>query len=982
MRPFYALCLVILIWIPLFPVRSNMIDGSDVYATLEGTSLLMDQGKDYFLFYEQEDLEKINKIVSPSTIYPHLQAMRVHVEMDSLQALRSLFSIQIFPDNSFDNYHTPILPQQTQFDSDIAEMLGLDLLWQMGYNGSETVIAIMDNGIDFTHPLLQGKEVETMNFARPGTNACKTHGTPVAGLTAASNTAEMSGMAFGAKLVDVQLGCYGLSLTGDFLGAFDYLLAMNDSINVINTSFGGYAPPWDIIVEKFTNAGMILVGSAGNEGPTSHSTSPGGPGNSLHGISVGAVDATGELVSYSSRGPSYDMLYKPDILAPGDGIKSIDVDGGYSDVSGTSFASPIIAGGIATLISGLEKEGIIWNPGLIKAALMKSGDNSINDELAYGQGIANFSRMYEIIKAGLTNDNISKIVEITPHLGPISYLKALPKGMNVELPLTVVSSHPTEITIQIDGNISSYLSTPDLSNAYSQKIKLRLETNEIPENSVISGIITVSVGNDTSTALIQIDILDQAEKTLGIDLHHTYWDITGENQIGGSNIGKMIQLAMEKGYAIQEIHEELTTEILENIDLLWLPDPFNLIDEDMSELGLEEGGLTTAEIATLSNFVDSGGDLLLTTNGVYVDTQDTIYGLNTTGFNTLTSHFGIEANSEAITDRLPISGIPVMNQSSLMRTAEYISHSGNYLSLTNSWVVAGKDKAVIAYHQEVGKGKVIVSSSNYWSDNFGIEGRYVGVGMNNRMFATSLLDWYKLENQVIKLEEIITSNSIGGSFININDGVIDTSTYTLYVEENEYVSRKDLQAQLINGRYAFEYSISSDGRYRVIATNDQDYVVWELVVDDTPPVITIANSNPNNSIFELNSNYILGFTITDNIAGVSESSIKFIMDGLSINPIFSFDEESGFLRVILTSLDLDNKDGTTHIMEVIVNDYNANQAVLLYKFSIGSEETSQTSLTPSSKSDVSSSAFVYSSDMYKLLLTIAVLARSSRSRKY
>ncbi|MCH8908494.1 MAG: S8 family serine peptidase, partial [Candidatus Heimdallarchaeota archaeon] len=255
-------------------------------------------------------------------LYPNLRALRVDLLYSEVQLLKdqgnqvvpqSFFSLTLESQKSLTNPDRVSLFQENAR----AEIIGLDGLHQLGYNGSEVNIAVIDNGIDALHPDLIGRVIFGVDISTGNSFPCKNHGTLVAGTIIGNpvdNNLELTGTAVGSTLFDVSFGCIGNTVEGDILAGFEWILQNNSTIDVVNTSFGGFAPAWDFIVEKLETAGIITIGSAGNSGPALHSTLSGGPGNSLYAISVGSVNHDSGLSTFSSRGPAHNMNFKPAVL--------------------------------------------------------------------------------------------------------------------------------------------------------------------------------------------------------------------------------------------------------------------------------------------------------------------------------------------------------------------------------------------------------------------------------------------------------------------------------------------------------------------------------------------------------------------------------------------------------------------------------------------------------------------------------------------
>lgn len=296
----------------------------------------------------------------------------------------------------------------------LAESVGVTKapqLWAMhdsqarAITGQSVTVAVLDTGIDYTHPDLGGcigagcKVAGGYNFieGEDATNPIDKHGhgTHVAGIIAAKGT--LTGVAPDVTLYAYKvLSDQGWGMESGIVAALEKVVdpdgdpLTDDQFDIVNMSLGGSGAPDSPISEAANNAvaaGVVVVVAAGNSG-SAYSTI-GSPGNAEQVLTVGASDNNGEIAGFSSRGPIAGKAYvKPELVAPGVEINSAQPGGGYVRLSGTSMAAPHVAGG-AALLKQLYPE---LTPAELKTLLINTSNNLGQDVFTQGAGMMDLAQ--------------------------------------------------------------------------------------------------------------------------------------------------------------------------------------------------------------------------------------------------------------------------------------------------------------------------------------------------------------------------------------------------------------------------------------------------------------------------------------------------------------------------------------------------------------------------------------------------------------
>ena len=230
-------------------------------------------------------------------------------------------------------------------------------LWDQGITGTGVLVGHLDTGADGSHPALTTafhacarfdelgirEDIEPADFTDSGD-----HGTHTAATIAGRPVgASAVGVAPGAKLVSAEV-IEGGDVIARILGGMDWALAQQVRILSLSLGLPGYLEDFLPITQIIRSKNILPVFAVGNEGPgTSRS-----PGNYAEALSVGAIDED-DLVAFFSGSRNFvrdDDPFVPDLVAPGVDVNSAKPGGGFQLMSGTSMATPHIAGLAALLM--------------------------------------------------------------------------------------------------------------------------------------------------------------------------------------------------------------------------------------------------------------------------------------------------------------------------------------------------------------------------------------------------------------------------------------------------------------------------------------------------------------------------------------------------------------------------------------------------------------------------------------------------------
>ena len=299
-----------------------------------------------------------------------------------------------------------------------------DQVWRgLGINGAGVVVANVDSGVDWNHPALKsgyrgwagGLVADHLHNWFDGTDEASTypsdlngHGTHTMG-TLAGQTGV--GVAPGARWMAAKgLNGSGYGLNSWLHAALQFMLAPGGdpayAPDVLNNSWGsdiGSDDEFAEDIDRLQNAGIVVIFSSGNTGPQ-----PGTVGSpaSLPGVfSVGATDADDDVAYFSSRGPSPFGRVRPDVSAPGVGVRSTFPGGSYATANGTSMATPHVAGVAALLLSANPGLAVISVTGALTSTAVPLSSTVPNNDTGWGRVDA-YNAVLSVISTGVITGRV------------------------------------------------------------------------------------------------------------------------------------------------------------------------------------------------------------------------------------------------------------------------------------------------------------------------------------------------------------------------------------------------------------------------------------------------------------------------------------------------------------------------------------------------------------------------------------------------
>jgi hypothetical protein len=582
-------------------------------------------------------------------------------------------------------------------------------------------VAVLDSGIDIDSTL-EGRVVAEKSFVLPQYGYTSTdlsvndsrpdgypHGTTVAKavVDSSANTVIVNGRVLGQE---------GLATPAGLIAAIYWAVEQNCS--VINLSLGSsptFGDPLQAAVEWAFDQGVVVVAAAGNEDDRNLTgTSITSPSVFSKCLAVGGLGTTGQPLGFTSHGPAAAGYMKPDICAAG---YYNTVDGQYQ---GTSFASPRVAAAAADLIAYSQLNNITYTPGSIMTALLLGATDLLYPEYIVGAGRVNVQNSIQILDSNSEQFELPELVYAHPASLPLDY-EVLFYEDTYRFDLQIFTSGVTTFDVVINAeNTSMYEIADEVTINQTGFVPL---TINVP--SSISPAVVFDATIDFHSALsmnASIDIEFTSEAALAriaFDTSLTPWSI--DTHYG--QFRDYYRTLTENGISVTEIRNEseISLNYLEEFDGVVLLDPFTWDLNETDPLNANFFSLPydpSTKQAYQDYYLGGGGIFVSALSNLTLNINRLNDFINWTGFS-----FGMQ--------RIPLGDSPTLITN--INPAHPITdgvgsfdYIGARLFIPGSAIELGRtgSSIVLGCLQGAGGGRLVVTGTNYFIDNWGINGDY------------------------------------------------------------------------------------------------------------------------------------------------------------------------------------------------------------------------------------------------------------------
>ncbi|MFX0049893.1 MAG: S8 family serine peptidase [Candidatus Hermodarchaeota archaeon] len=638
------ICLLLIIQFFNVPQLGSKTDNNEIIELFPEIFENSAISKNYLFTYKESDKDTISQILgqfNPFYLHFYRNFPVGFVTLDIKAFEKICFQYPAFFTSMHESKRTQVIPSHDKLDiNGLSKFQQLDYvspasiiraktLYDRGIDGSNIKIAIIDSGIDDSHGDFAGRIDYQQSFVNTtlGFSAEETprdahgHGTHVAGIAAGAGLS-YPGIAYNARLYNFKaVNMAGYSTPESVLAAIDE--SINQKVDIISISLGsGSALPWDkddeisLAANIAVDKGISVVVAAGNEGQDNPLATISSPAAASKVITVGATNVSTKVISFSSRGPSYNYRMDPDVVAPGVQIIAPLASGGvlqkafnaivgislsdYISLSGTSMATPVVSGAIALL----KQQFSTATPATLRAALQESAVDLGSNESVYtqGSGLVDIAAAFNLLEnTKIAND--FALISSNPRANtndPIDFADRISfPGDKARMTLSFVTGTGGAISWRISDSIKRFISfdteprVQEDSGYFEKSVDVSIPLNTSP--GVYQGSITYTfLSKDYSISYLFT--IKHPKAKLYLDTHYT-----GKDDSIFNNYRSLDEfLVSNSSFDMNEYETSLTWENLSQNDILILSDL--------------EYPLSSREIEIISKFHQNNGSILLVTS--------------------------------------------------------------------------------------------------------------------------------------------------------------------------------------------------------------------------------------------------------------------------------------------------------------------------------------------------------------------------------
>lgn len=790
-----------------------------------------------------EKMKTLAKHCSIVNVHPNKIRMLIKPSEDPISLLQD--------DNSLNSSRLP-------------EIIGTNKLLEEGHDGTGIIIAILDTGVDATHPDLSNKVVHETSFVKQDLGYFEDedpedtfgHGTAVAGTAAGTGKASnglYTGIAPGANFWNVKvLSALGIGRDAGIIAGIEYATFGPDNQrdssdpDIINLSLGGPGGPDDLsslAVDAAVTQGVVVTASAGNEGP--FFSSVGSPGAARLAITVGATTLDGELTKFSSRGFNLGRYPDPDIVAPGLDIiaplsadsflglsKQIlyppeyisGIDGNYVPLSGTSLSSPIVAGACALLLEAFPhlKE---LGPIALRIILMRTANYThpsfqANPNMG-GAGTLDVAKAVTYLE-NLGDATAQDLVLVFPKLLLSEPAFVAFPGNTFEQIILLLTDAPAMYTFEVEGPIEPFVELANVSFYLEQgdvipinlTVSLPLDINPLIFKQ-ISGFLNVLMDGEL-VAHLPFQPIDVRYPKIRV-----YFDNFHNKGPDGTPLGNFFavtKLLRNKSIDVVVHNSFISYETLASFDILLLPDVELMFSQE--------------EIQAIFQFLEDGGNLILLgteKESMAVEAINELldpFGITLTDTVENTTDQGVWKHHEANLNVTTFSPHPLTQDIEVLTWKAGISLTID-IEVSNTRDLATitleeKDHTVMAVHEAIPpyNGSVLVLGSEYlFYDDLLNE-----TDSNNRQLAENLFNWLTPDSDLLTRIMINRTRAAPMDVVNVMTYILTSETADLtavkdmnltvtFPNGTETLLTKDYAQppfEIIPGIYHYTYTLPKD----------------------------------------------------------------------------------------------------------------------------------------------------------------------------